>query len=71
MCLIFEVNSISTSSCFPQHPQSQIIKTSIIFSMGNIRRTLLLHSISYISVFIVLINKSLKTCILCTTKVRT
>ncbi len=71
MCLIFEVHCISTSSCFPQHPQSQIIKTGIIFSMGNTRRTLLLHSTSYNSVFIALINKPLKTCILCITKVRT
>lgn len=71
MCLIFEVNSISTSSCFTQPPLFQIIKTGIIFSMGNTRRALLVHSISYISVFITLINKPLKTCILCITRVRT
>lgn len=71
MCLIFEVHCISTSSCFLQHPQSQIIKTGIIFSMGNTRKALLLHSTGYNSAFIVLINKPLKTCILCTIKVRT
>ncbi len=62
---------IGTSSCFPPPPLFQIIKTGIIFSMGNTRRALQTHSTSYNTVFIALINKLLKTCILCITRVRT